>query len=271
MGQMLVEAGQPSANLRRAVTMISQAAQAGCDLVVLPECMDIGWMDGRAREFAQPIPGTHVEILAQAARQHEIHVAAGLVERAGSKLYNAAVLLDSRGELCLLHRKINELDIAADLYSIGDRLGVAHTRLGVIGLDICADNVPDSLVIGHVLARMGAQIIVSPSAWAVPPDHDQQAAPYGSLWRSAYQSLSRLYALPIVGVSSVGRLEDGAWTGWNAIGCSLAVNADASVVLQASYGVDAEQLSIVDLTLRAPTPLGTALTEALQRRGYRET
>ena len=99
-------------------------------------------------------------------------VAAGLVERAGDRLYNAAVLIAPAGEILLHHRKINELDIALDLYSVGDRLGVVETELGTLGLAICADNFGSSLAIAHVLARMGAQVILSPSAWAVDADHD---------------------------------------------------------------------------------------------------
>jgi predicted amidohydrolase len=254
MGQILIEAGQPQANLKRAVDAITNAAVAGCDLIVLPECLNIGWTDSRAITQAQPIPGAHFELLAQAARQNAIHVAAGLVERSGDKLYNAAVLIDAEGQLRLLHRKIHELDIA--------------THLGTIGLDICADNVPNSLAIGHVLARMGAQIIVSPSAWAVPPDHNQDTHPYGDLWRTSYQQLSKLYDLPIVGVSGVGWLEDGAWNGWKVIGCSLAVDADASIAAEAAYGPEAESLTIVELRLRPPGAVGTALTQELHRRGY---
>jgi hypothetical protein len=47
---------------------------------------------------------------------------------------------------------------------VGDRLGVAETELGTVGLATCADNFGSSLAIGHVLARMGAQVILSPSA-----------------------------------------------------------------------------------------------------------
>jgi predicted amidohydrolase len=269
MGQLLVKAGQPQANLDRAVEMIGQAAQAGADLIVLPECLDIGWTDQRARTLAQPIPGAHVERLAAAARQHGLYVAAGVVERAGDRLYNTAVLLDADGQQVLLHRKINELDIAMDLYTIGDRLGVVHTPFGVIGMDICADNIPDSLAIGHVLARMGAQILVAPSAWAVPPDHDQAADPYGALWLNAYQQLSRLYDLPIIGVSGVGRLENGPWAGWKMIGCSLAVGADGAVIAQLPYGEDAENLTVIEIALRQPIASGTALLDDLRRRGYR--
>ena len=104
-------------------------------------------------------------------------MAAGLVERAGNRVYNAAVLIDPGGNLRLLHRKINELDIALDLYSIGDRLGVAETELGAIGLSICADNFGSSLAIGDVLARMGAQLILSPCAWAVDAALVQRGEP----------------------------------------------------------------------------------------------
>jgi len=52
MGQMLVEGGRPDANLARAEQMIVDAAHAGRDIVVLPECLDFGWGDPSARELA---------------------------------------------------------------------------------------------------------------------------------------------------------------------------------------------------------------------------
>ena len=174
--------------------------------------MDLGWTDPSARQLAQPIPGPHTQRLAQSAMKTGVFVVAGLVERAGDRLYNAAVLIDPRGQILLVHRKINELDIAHDLYSIGDRLAVVHTELGTLGISICADNFPNSLAIGHVLARMGAQILLSPSAWAMEADHNIQD-PFGERWRRAYGELGRLYDLPVIGVSNVGWLTDGPWKG----------------------------------------------------------
>src|SRR3954464_2536608 len=92
MAQALVEGGRPDANLGRAVQAIGEAAAQDCRLVVLPECLDLGWTDPSARDLARPIPGPHVERLTQAAREHGVYVAAGLVERVGNRLYNAAVL-----------------------------------------------------------------------------------------------------------------------------------------------------------------------------------
>ena len=268
MAQILVEGGKPEANLDRADARVAEAAARGCDVVVLPECLDLAWTHPSARELAQPIPGPHTERLSSSARAHRIHVAAGLVERSGDRLFNAAVLIGPDGKVLLHHRKINELDIAHDLYSVGDRLGVTETALGTVGINICADNFGSSLAIGHVLARMGAQIILSPSAWAVDADHDNQAQPYGALWRDAYGELARLYDLYIIGVSNVGWLTAGPWEGRKVIGCSLAVGPDGEVLAEGPYGEEAEALTIVEIEPRPREAQGTRIAAVLKSRGY---
>ena len=268
MAQILVQGGQPHANLQRAIQAIGQAAGQGCRLVVLPECLDLGWTDPSARELAQPIPGPHVDLLAGAACDYRLFVAAGLVERAGNRLFNAAVLISPAGDIILHHRKINELDIALDLYSIGDRLGVVHTELGTIGMAICADNFSNSLAIGHVLARMGAQLILSPSAWAVDDDHDNNRDPYGKLWRDAYAELTRLYEVTVIGVSNVGWITGGSWKGRRCIGCSLAVGPGGAVLAQGPYGENAEGVVYVDVELQRTIGRGTEVAGALEAKGY---
>ncbi len=268
MAQILVEGGRPEANLARAESRIREAAQQGCRMVVLPECLDLGWTDPTARTLAQPIPGEHSDRLAQAARQSGVFVVAGLIERAGDKRYNAAVLIDPAGDIRLHHRKINELDLAHDLYAVGDRLGVAETPLGTLGVNICADNFSDSLAIGHVLARMGAQLVLSPSAWAVEADHDNTREPYGDLWRRSYGELARLYDLTVIGVSSVGRLEAGPWKGRKVIGCSLAVGPGGEILAEGPYGENAEALVLVAVEPQAPIAKGTLVADALRARGY---
>jgi predicted amidohydrolase len=268
MAQMLVVGGQPTANLDRAERFIRDAAKHGCRLVVLSECLDLGWTDPSARTLAQPIPGPHSQRLAESAMQTGMFVVAGLVERAGAHIYNAAVLIDPRGQLVLHHRKINELDIAHDLYSIGDRLAVAHTELGTLGVSICADNFPNSLAIAHVLARMGAQLLLSPSAWAVDADHDNLREPYGARWRCAFGELGKLYDLPVIAVSNVGWLTGGPWKGRKAIGCSLATDHRGRVLAEGPYGESAEKLIVVDVELRQPQVTGTQIADDLAARGY---
>lgn len=268
MAQILVEGGKPEANLDRAVARVREAAKKGCRLVVLPECLDLGWTHPSARTLAQPIPGPHSDRLAQAARESGIFVVAGLVERAREKIFNAAVLIDPAGEIRLIHRKINELDLAHDLYAVGDRLGVVETPLGTLGVNICADNFSDSLAVGHVLARMGAQLLLSPCAWAVDADHDNAKEPYGDLWRRSYTELARLYDLTIIGVSHVGWLTAGPWQGRKVIGCSLAVGPGGRPLAEGPYGDAAEALVVVEVDLCPPIGKGTQIVSALRARGY---
>lgn len=268
MAQILVEFGQAERNLARAVTAIEEAAERGCRMVVLPECLDLGWTFPDAPRLAAPIPGPRSDLLAEAAARCGIYVAAGLTERAGERTYNAAVLIDDRGNLLAKHRKINELVIGQDLYATGDRLGVVDTPLGVVGMNICADNFPDSLALGHALARMGCQLLVSPCAWAVEASHDNSRQPYGELWLGAYTMLARLYDLTVIGVSSVGWLTDGPWKGKKCIGASLAVGPGGRVLARGPYGETAQALVPVEVSLESRTVRGAAIAEMLRARGY---
>ena len=268
MGQMLVKGGKIEHNLERADEMIRKASQKGCQVIVLPECLDVGWTHPDARKLAREIPGETSRRLCQAARSNEIMVVAGLTERDKRRIYNSAVLVDETGEILLRHRKINVLRIAQDLYSIGNMLSVAETRFGIIGMNICADNFPNSLAIGHVLARMGAHFIFSPSAWAVSPDHDNTEQPYGQLWRESYTQLSKLYGITIVGVSNVGWITAGPWKGKKVIGCSLAIGPRREIIAQGPYGPDADSLITLTLQGRPRDVKGTEYSQYLKEKGY---
>lgn len=257
MGQMLVEGGAADANLERAGRMIAEAAAQGCRIVVLPECLDAGWTHPASREIAQPVPGATSDRIAAAAREAGIYVVAGLTEREGDAIYNAAVLVSPEGEILLKHRKLNELDIAQDLYTRGDRLGVARTPLGTIGITICADNFPDSLMFAQSLGRMGCELLLSPCAWAVDAKHNNQRDPYGRLWLSAYRPVAKEYGMTVMGVSNVGWMSAGPWAGRKCIGCSLAVGPDGEVLARGPYGEIAEALVAVEIPIPARCLNGT--------------
>ena len=268
MGQILVEGGAAAPNLDRAVQMIHRAANAGCDIVVLPECLDLGWTWPEARKLAAPIPSERSTQLAAAAQQRGIWVAAGLTERDGDRVFNCAVLVSSKGELVGKHRKINELSIAHDLYDVGDRLAAVPSPFGSLGITICADNFPESLVFGHALARMGVQTLLSPCAWAVDADHDNTKEPYGDLWSTAYRRLASLYDMTVVGVSCVGWLTGGPWKGRKCIGNSIAIGPGGGILAFAPYGVDAECLTVVEASAAAPVARGAEFADRLRERGY---
>ena len=225
LAQMPVIGGQIDENLRCATRFIADAANSGAAVVLLPEALDCGWCHESARSEAGTIPeGNACQHLIEAARTHHIWVCAGLIERAGDQLFNSAVLISPDGEILLHHRKINELPLAQHLYARGDRLAVAHTPLGTVGLMVCADAFVPGQVVSRTLGQMGAQFILSPCAWAVPPDHDNTRTPYGQLWLDNYGPVSKEFRLWIAGASNVGHISDGEWSGHKCIGCSLVMN-----------------------------------------------
>lgn len=256
LGQILVEPGAPDRNVRRAEHVIAEAAARSSHIVLLPEVMDCGWTHPSAEAWAGSIPGGRTcERLREAAKAHHVFVCAGLAERADGRLFNAAVLFSPAGDLLLHHRKIHELDFAQQLYARGDRLGVADSAWGRIGLMICADGFVEGLAIGHTLAEMGASLILSPCAWAVPADHDNAAEPYGQLWVDSYGPVARRHGVIVAGCSNVGLIPAGEWAGRQCIGCSLVVGASGEILAKGRYGVAAEELIITDITTgRQPTP-----------------
>jgi predicted amidohydrolase len=246
--QMRVVGGELDRNLERAEARLIEAANHGAQVALLPEVLDWGWTHSAARDGAMAIPeGAACQRLMKAAAAHGITICAGLTELAGETVYNSAVLIDSEGRLLIRHRKLNELDIAHHLYSQGDRLNVASTEFGTIGVLICADAFAEHQVLLRSLGYMGADIILSPSAWAVPPDHDNVKTPYGDVWRVPYRTVAREFNIWVAGVSNVGSLTAGAWEGWNCIGCSLVFNPEGNEILQGPYGPDADTILYVDI------------------------
>lgn len=268
LAQMRVDGGEKKTNLDRACERIAEAAAMGAQLVLLPEAMDLGWTHPSALTEAEPIPGGWpFERLRAAATDSGVYVCAGLTERAGDDVFNAAVLIGPSGDLLLLHRKLNELGIGHPYYAQGDRLQVCRTPLGTIGLMICADAFAQDLVLTRSLGYMGADIVISPCAWAVPADHDNEREPYGELWQRVYSSVAREFSLWIAGASNVGPISAGPWEGRRCIGCSTVVNPKGERVAFASYGVDADVILLADIVAEERPARGCGWTGHWARQG----
>jgi len=247
MIQMSVKGNETDVNLLNAKKLVKEAAANGAQIAILPECMDIGWTHPGSLTNATSIPeGKVFTTLKALAIEHNMYICSGITERDKNKTYNSAVLIDNKGELLLKHRKINELDIGKPYYSTGDRLNVADTELGRMGVMICADAIIEDKSITTALARMEPQIILSPCAWAVPPGFDNEKEHYGQLWRDAYMPVAKKFAVYIVGVSNVGPIADGPWKGWDCIGASIAVDNKGTEIVQCPFGVDAETIVYIE-------------------------
>jgi predicted amidohydrolase len=142
------------------------------DLVVLPELATTGYNFASRSELealAEPVPhGPTVERLAALAHRENLHIVAGIAERAGSgpsaRLYNSAALLTPRG-LAGLYRKVHLFDRETLLFDPGDRGfpvfpldGPGEPKIGIM---ICFDwRFPEA---ARSLALAGADVIAHPS------------------------------------------------------------------------------------------------------------
>jgi len=255
MIQMRVEGGRKQTNLKRASCLVEEAADAGANIVVLPEAMTLGWTYPPAENDGEDsVPGgDSCQRLAQLAREQGVYLCSGIIETSAQEgCFNSAILIDPDGEVILHHRKLNELEIAHSVYRQGDRLGVVQTPLGTIGLMICADAFASGDVISRTLGYAGADIILSPCSWAVEANHDNDDDPYGQLWVDHYEPVAREFRMWIVGVSNVGWLSEGPWKGRRCIGNSLAMSPSGQRTW-GPYGVEAETIVYVDVSLE-PRP-----------------
>ncbi|GAA3948151.1 carbon-nitrogen hydrolase family protein [Hymenobacter algoricola] len=268
MGQLLVEGGEPERNLERAARMISDAARQSCDLVLLPETLDFAWTHPSALTEAQPIPGLFSDRLCQEALRHNIYVCAGLTESLNGRNYNTAILINPQGEIIIKYHKINLLTVEQPFYAVGHTLNVVDTPLGKIGVNVCADNYLEGLSIGHVLARMGAEVILAPASWTVDYSITEESDPYQEKWVKPFSILASLYNLTVVSTTSVGYVVGGPYEGKKSVGCSLAVDA-SGVRAQGTFNEFAGELIVADLPRAVRPEQGTAIGDMLRRKGYR--
>jgi predicted amidohydrolase len=267
LGQLLVEGGEPERNLQRAQKMIEKAVAQNADIILLPETLDFAWTHPSALTESEPIPGIYSEFFCDLAKKHQLMICLGLSEKVEDKNYNSAILIDQNGQIILKHRKINLLEVEFPFYEVGQKIEVVDTSFGKIGLNICADNYGDSLHIGHTLARMGAQIILSPSSWTVDYHVTEIDEPYNEKWIKPFQLLASMHEIVIASATSVGYIVGGPYEGKKSIGKSLVVDKNG-VLSEGAFNEFAGDLKIVEFDMPIVHFKGTQIGESLKKKGY---
>lgn len=170
--QMEPRVGHTTANVERSVRLIEEAAAQGASIVVLPELANSGYVfASRAEAFslAEPVPdGPSTQAWAEVARRCKVHVVAGIAEREGDRLYNAAAVLGPDGWLGT-YRKLHLWGDEHLFFESGDKgLPVFHTELGRLGVVICYDGwFPETY---RLLAMQGVDIVCMPTNWVPMPE-----------------------------------------------------------------------------------------------------
>lgn len=266
MAQLLVEGGEPERNLMRAESLIKEASNKHCDIVLLPETIDFAWTHPSVYSEALPIPGKYSDFFCNLAKQYSLFICVGLTERKYDKLYNTAVLIDNKGEIILKHSKVNILEVEPPFYEIGQNISVVDTKFGKIGLNICADNYQDALSIGHTIGRMGAQILLSPSSWTVDYSITEEMDPYQDKWEKPLSSLASLFNMLVVSTTSVGYIVGGPYEGKKMVGCSIAVDK-TGILTKGQFNEFAGELIIIETEVPQKTLKGTQISDYLSSRG----
>ena len=171
------------ASVAKAARLLQEAADAGAELAVLPECfVSLYPSNAWARATASfsgsdalwermwlssvDVPGPLVDTLAAACRRAGLHAVVGVNERESGRpgtLYNTMLVLGPGG-LLHKHRKLMPTQHERLFHGIGpgDDLQVVETPAGRVGGLICWENrMP---LARYALYRQGVQLWVAPTA-----------------------------------------------------------------------------------------------------------
>lgn len=168
------------ANLANARRLLEQAAEAGARLAVLPENFAaMGRSDMRELGRAEALgDGPILPWLKQVARDLRLWIVAGTLplppdEQPDAQVRACSLLIDDQGQRVARYDKLHLFDAElddeqgsyreSDKYAAGDRLVVADTPVGRLGMTVCYDLRFAELYTALRLA--GAELISAPSAF----------------------------------------------------------------------------------------------------------
>lgn len=190
--------GSPMGNCRLFAPLIAEAARQRADLVVLPEVLTSYGLDKSVAECAEPVPGPSTAYFGELAKQHNLYLVAGLIERDRHLIYNVAVLIGPDGGVVGTYRKValprSEVEKGV---SPGSDYPVFQTRFGKVGMMVCYDGFfPE---VARELSNRGAEVIAWP-VWGCNPILASARACENHVYlvSSTYEDISRNWMITAV-------------------------------------------------------------------------
>ncbi|MGH7697216.1 MAG: nitrilase-related carbon-nitrogen hydrolase, partial [Candidatus Dormibacteria bacterium] len=245
VGQYAPRVGDLEFNLAQGAAWITRAAEAGAQLVVLPELASSGYTFESEAEAERSAAGAaESETLARWAglcRELGVFVAAGFAERGAQGRYNSAALLGPGG-LIGVYRKAHLFFDEKTYFLPGDvGLPVFELPFGRVGLLVCYDLwFPEA---ARTLALGGADLICVPTNWVANfrgrwlDDRGWTMGDYACVGAALQNQ---------VFVAAADRI--GSERGVDFVGCSCVVGPDGWMLAgPAPYASEALLLADVDL------------------------
>jgi predicted amidohydrolase len=158
----------PAEKCAQFAPLIAAAAVQRADLVVLPETLTYYGSGSSYADCAEPIPGPSTQYFGKLAKQHDLYLVVGLLERDRHLVYNVAVLVGPDGKVAGKYRKVclPRSEIEGGIQP-GNDYPVFDTRFGRVGMMVCYDGFfPE---VARELANRGAEVIAFP-VWGCNPE-----------------------------------------------------------------------------------------------------
>lgn len=172
-----------SANLARAVKWIEEAAQAGAELVALPENFAYMGDETGKRGLAEKLgEGPITRALSEVARRCAVFViGGGMPEKSADadKPYNTSVAIAPSGEVLAAYRKVHLFDVdlpdgtslkESNATSAGADACIVQLKDAKLGMTVCYDvRFPE---LYRMLGAQGARIVSVPAAFTLTTGKD---------------------------------------------------------------------------------------------------
>ena len=204
-------------NLKQSADAIIRAADAGSQLVLLPELHTSLYFcqteDVANFDLAESIPGPTTNYLGQLARKHNMVIVGSVFEKRAAGIYhNTAVVLDSNGELVGQYRKMHIPDdpgfYEKFYFTPGDQGFIpAKTSIGVLGVLVCWDQwYPEA---ARAMALNGADMLLYPTAigWDPSDDKAEQDRQLTS-WQLIQRAHAVANGIPVLSCNRVSHEDD---------------------------------------------------------------
>ena len=138
------------------------------DIIVMPELAVSGYEFFKTigSEWIKEMVPQAIERFCRLARENNVAIILGspIFSETTNQYYNAALFIDEQGQIVGEHHKISVLPGSEGWASPGRDIKPVVWQGHKIGLLICADAYPNN--ISAELARQGADVLISPAAWA---------------------------------------------------------------------------------------------------------
>lgn len=230
-------------NIENTTSMILKATQLNAEFIVLPEMFNCPYSNEKFIEYCEEETNSPtLSRISELANENNVYILAGSIpEKEDSKIFNTSYLFDKNGNIIAKHRKMHLFDInvkgkiyfkESDTLTAGNKVTIAKTNFGKIGIGICYDiRFPE---LAKLMVEQGAQILFYPGAFNMTtgPAH----------WELTFRARSLDNQVYCVGVAPALNKD----ADYHSYGHSIITNPWGEIVTQLN---EKENLKVVEINL----------------------